>query len=213
VGTGFTLPLAPLLVALVLYVSRQLGRRQAMVAGVIVLAVVASNVVAAVVPLGRVGVDDIPGAGDIGFIDGRSISDAQVAQALGTPGATISDPKSLGAALRKANCAIAARAPLGLILTTRPDAILGGILYCAEGMYRTQAVMYGTGCAPTDTACLVRVIDGLRPPTIITGASRAPYPEYIPEALVLPALTNYRVLMEIEIAPGEMVHVWVPIEP
>ena len=213
VGTGFTLPLAPLLVGLVLYVFRQLGRRQALAAGAVVLVVVAFNVVAAVIPLGRVGVGDVPGAGDIGFVDGRSISDAQLAQALGAPGATISDPRILGAALRQANCSIGARAVEGPILTTRPDALLGGILYCAEGEYRTPAVMWGTGCAQTDAACIARVIDQFKFQTIITGDSRAPYPEYIPEALVLPALTNYRVLMEIEIAPGEMVHVWVPIEP
>jgi len=213
VGTGFTLPLAPLLVGLVLYVSRQLGRRQALAAGAVVLVVVAFNVGAAVIPLGRVGVGDVPGAGDIGFVDGRSISDAQIAQALGTQGATISDPRTLGAALRQANCSIATRASLGPILTTRPDALLGGILFCAEGEYRTQAVLWGTGCAQTDAACIARVIDEFKPQTIITGDSRAPYPEYIPEALVLPALANYRVLMEIEIAPGEMVHVWVPIEP
>jgi hypothetical protein len=159
-------------------------------------------------PLGRVGWGDIPGAGGIAFVDGRSISDSQLAQALGTPGPTISDPKSLGAALHQANCAIAARSVDGLIITTRPDALLGGILYCSEGLYRTQAVMYGTGCAAGDTACLVRVINDFKPPTIITGDSRAPYPEYVPEVDVLPALTNYRVL--IEITPGEMVHVWVP---
>lgn len=210
VGTGFTLPLAPLLVGLVLHVSHQLGRRQAIAAGAVVLAVVAFNVAAAVIPLGRVGWGDIPGAGDIAFVDGRSISDAQLAQALGTPGATISDPKSLGAALHQANCAIAARSMDGLIITTRPDALLGGILYCSQGLYGTQAVMYGTGCAAGDTVCLVRVINDFKPLTIITGDSRAPYPEYIPEVDVLPALTNYRVLFEIEIAPGEMVHVWVP---
>jgi hypothetical protein len=213
VGTGFTLPLAPLLVGLVLYSSRHLGRRQARAVGAVVLMVVAFNAGAAVIPLGRLGVGDIPGAGDLGFVDGRSISDAQLAQALGTPGAPISDARALGSALRQANCSIAARASLGPILTTRPDALLGGILYCAEGEYRTQAVMWGTGCAQIDAACIARVIDQYKFQTIITGDSRAPYPEYIPEALVLPALANYRMSMEIEIAPGELVHVWVPREP
>jgi hypothetical protein len=213
VGTGFTLPLAPLLVGLVLYAGRRLGRRQALAAGAVVMLVVAFNSGAALIPLGRSGVGDIPGAGDIGFVDGRSISDAQLAQALGVPGVPISDPKALGSALRQANCAIAARASFGPILTTRPDALLGGIQYCAEGVYRTQADVKAIACVQSDAACIARVIDQNKFQTIVTGDSRAPYPGYFPEAVVLPALTGYRISIEIEIAPGELVHVWVPREP
>jgi hypothetical protein len=60
VGTGFTLPSAPLLVGRLHYVSRQLGRQQAIAAGAVVLVLVAFNVGAAVLPLGRVGWGDIP---------------------------------------------------------------------------------------------------------------------------------------------------------
>jgi len=207
-GTAFTLPLAPLLVALVLYLSCQLSRRQAATAAAITLAVVAFNVVAAVIPLGYVGVGDIMGAGDVAIMDGRSASDAQIAQALGTPDATIADPTSLGQELRKANCAIAARGSEGAILLTRPDALLGGIFYCAAGMYGTQPFMASTGCAPTDGACVAAVMAKYGFPTVVTGDARSPYPGHLPEALVLPYLTGYRMVNEIKVAPGMVVHVW-----
>lgn len=212
-GTAFTLPIAPLLVALVLSIGRRLGRRPAAIAGATALALVVLNITAAVVPFGRVGVGDIAGVGDLGIVDGRSASDAQISQALGAPNATISDPASFGAALRQANCAIAARAEDGAILMTRPDALLGGILYCAEAVYRTQPFMYATGCASADSECIAGVVRKFGFPTIITGRALSPYAGAIPEDLILLDLAGYHIIMEIDIAPGEVVHVWAPTEP
>lgn len=207
-GTAFTLPLAPLLVALVLHIANQLGRRQAAVSGAIALALVTVNLVAAVIPLGHVGVGDVVGVGDFGIVDGRSASDAQIESALGTRDATVSDPAGLGLALQRANCAIASRAKDGPILLTRSDALLGGVVYCALGVYRMHASMYGPGCAPTDGACVARVIDLYGFPTVITGDAAAPYPGSMPEDVVLPALANYRMIEEIRLAPGVVVHIW-----
>jgi hypothetical protein len=207
-GTAFTLPLAPLLVALVLYVANHLGRRQAATAGAVAMVVVAVNVWAAVVPLGHSGVGNVVGVGDFAIIDGRSASDAQIQSALGNGNAAVSDPSGLGLKLQQSNCAIAARANEGPILLTRSDALLGGIFYCAEGVYWTTATMYGSGCPSYDGACVAGVINKYGFPTVITGDALAPYPGSNPESLVLPALGDYRMVMEIDIAPGVVVHVW-----
>lgn len=208
VGTAFTLPLAPLLVVLVLYFASRLGRRQAAVAGATALAVAVFNLTAAVVPLGRVGVGDIADVGDIGVIDGRSATDAQLAQALGAPGATISDPTTLGSALRRLNCAIGGRGIEGPILLTRPDALVGGILHCAEAVYGTRPFLGSAGCSPTDSACVVEVIGHFGFPTVITGQSASPYPGTFAEAIVRPALTKYRMWSEIKMAPGVVIRIW-----
>ena len=210
-GTAFTLPLAPLLVALVLYVANQLGRRQAAVAGALVLVVVAANVWAAVVPLGHSGVGNVWGVGDFAIIDGRSASDAQLESALGDANAAVSDPSGLGLKLQQANCAIADRASEGPILLTRWDALLGGIFYCSQGLHWTPAIMYATGCPPSDGACVAAVINQYGFPTVVTGDALAPYPGSNPESVVLPALTDYRMVMEITIGPGVVVHVWARI--
>lgn len=207
-GTAFTLPLAPLLVALVLHIANRLGHRQAVMAGAITLAVVALNLTAAVVPLSHVGVGDVVGVGDFGIVDGRSASDAQIETALGTRDSAVADPVALGLALQHANCVIAARAANGPILLTRSDALLGGVAYCAEALSRVQTAMYGPGCAPTDGACVARVIDQYGFPTVITGDSVSPYPGSVPEETVLPALTKYRMVEEIKLAPGVVVHIW-----
>jgi hypothetical protein len=91
---------------------------------------------------------------------------------------------------------------------TRSDALLGGISYCAEGVYRAQAFIYNSGCAPTDGACMSGVISHFGFPTVITGIGPAPYPGFNSEDAVLPALTGYRLVEEIDIAPGVVVRVW-----
>jgi hypothetical protein len=202
-GTAFTLPLAPLLVALVLVAANQLGPRQAALAGVVALLILAAGLSAALIPLGHLGFNGY------GIVDGRSASDAQIESALGAGDSPVADPASLGAAIQRANCAIAARAVEGPILNTRSDALLsGGIAYCAEGVYRTQAFVYNSGCAATDADCVAGVISHYGFPTVVTGNAPAPYPGSNPEEVVLPALAGYRLVMEIDIAPGVVVHVW-----
>jgi hypothetical protein len=207
-GTAFTLPLAPLFVALVLHVGSHLGRRQAVVAAAIALAITAVNVAAAIVPVGHVGVGDVTGVGDFGIVDGRSASDAQLMAALGTRDAAVSDPVALGQALHRANCDIAARAKYGPILLTRSDAVLGGVFYCAESVYDTQAFMYGPGCGFADTSCIEGVINRYGFPTVITGSSAGAYPGSMPEEAVLPALKDYHKVEEIVLAPGIVVRIW-----
>jgi hypothetical protein len=207
-GTAFTLPIAPLLVAIVLRLGRQLAPREAAFATCLVLSVAAFNLVAALIPLPHTGVGSIAGVGDIGVVDGRSATDAQLAAALGTPNDVVSDPSGLGARLREANCEVAARGTLGPILTTRPDALLSGVQYCAEAEYRAQFFIGAPGCARADTACIAGVIAQFGFPTVITGTSLSPYPGSFPEQVVIPALTAYRLEQSTTFLPGSVVNVW-----
>lgn len=204
-GTGFTLPLVPLLIALTLWGAGYLNPWSRRVAAAAALALAVVNTVVAAVPLGRLEI------GEYALVDGRSATDTQLMSALGQADRAVPDPVALGDALRTANCAIAQRGRKGMILNTRPDALISSVSQCAEVRYGLQPFFGSAGCGAdeqTDTACVEEVIERYRFPTVVTGETRAPYPGYQPEKTVLPALADYRMAQKFDIAPGVTVRIW-----
>jgi hypothetical protein len=204
-GTGFTLPLVPLLIALTLWGAGYLNPSSRKVVATAALALTAINAAVAVVPLGRLEL------GEYAIVDGRSATDTQLMSALGEADRAVPDPAALGDALQAANCAIAQRGREGMILNTRPDALISSVSQCAEVRYGIQPFFGSAGCGPdeqTDTACVEEVIERYRFPTVVTGETRAPYPGFQPEDTVLPALDDYRLVQEFSFAPEVTVHIW-----
>lgn len=186
-GTGFALPLVPWCLVLVVWLGRLLRPRTGRIIAGLCLVMSATNLIAGLVPVGRLEVFGLA------VVDGRGANDVQIAQAFDTPDARLADPRALGLQMWEASCAVPRVADGHPVLLTTANALISpqSIRACPDSPRGARLLYSGCpdgikGAAATD--CLVRSLDDFHWRTVLVSDVLDDYPGSIARPDVLPAL-------------------------